>query len=173
MRAHYWMQNHPEAHQELRPELPEGEAENWTREELEMLGRRYFAEKWNRANRGFIPLITADSCQSCSLDILFLRPEPAGMVVQGGDIDNRLKTLFDALRLPANLEEAGGPKHSDDEDPTYCLLEDDSLISEVRVVTDQLLMLPKAKELDKADVFLVIDVKVSAPARSDWKWVFE
>jgi hypothetical protein len=34
------------------------------------------------------------------LNILFLRADIPGKVVQSGDIDNRLKTLFDALRMP-------------------------------------------------------------------------
>jgi len=170
--AAYWGQKHPEFREELRPGLPIDQAENWTHEELEMVGRRALAEQWSRCGRGFIPLITQESCESCSLDVLFLRPEGSGMVLRGGDIDNRLKTLFDALRLPDNLDEAGGTEHANDESPTYCLLQDDNLISEVRIVTDQLLLLPKERELHTSDVFLVIDVKVSAPSNTKWKFAF-
>jgi hypothetical protein len=38
---------------------------------------------------------------SCSIDILFLHRDAPGRIVRsGGDIDNRIKVLFDALRVP-------------------------------------------------------------------------
>lgn len=75
------------------------------------------------------------------LDILMLRPEAPGAVIShSGDIDNQLKTLFDALRRPTDASEvppswAPGP----DEQPMHCLLEDDKLITRVGVDTDRLL----------------------------------
>ncbi len=49
----------------------------------------------------FIPLITSRLHLIAQLDIVLLRPGPPGAIVtQGGDVDNRLKTLFDALRMP-------------------------------------------------------------------------
>jgi integrase len=56
------------------------------------------------------------------------------MLIKSGDIDGRLKTIFDALRMPKNLDETARQKPQDDEDPFFCLLEDDKLISEIRVV---------------------------------------
>ncbi len=42
----------------------------------------------------------------CDLDILFLRREnPGHLVSGGGDIDNRIKVLFDALRVPQDDNE--------------------------------------------------------------------
>jgi hypothetical protein len=38
--------------------------------------------------------------------MLFLSPGPSGEVVQSGDIDNRIKTVFDA-RMPASEVELG------------------------------------------------------------------
>jgi hypothetical protein len=52
------------------------------------------------------------------------------MIMLSGDMDARIKTVFDALRIPANLDEAGGVGPQGDEDPFYCLLQDDKLISE-------------------------------------------
>ena len=75
------------------------------------------------------------------LDILMLRPEPPGqIVISKGDIDNRLKTLFDALTRPIFIQDippAWTP--SAGEDPLHCLLEDDGLITSVTVNTDRLL----------------------------------
>lgn len=75
------------------------------------------------------------------LDILILRSEPPGSIVlPGGDIDNRLKTLFDALRAPGNAQEIPPEwTPSVDEQPLFCLLQDDRLISRVNVDTDRLL----------------------------------
>ncbi|MGW2444471.1 hypothetical protein [Streptomyces sp. NPDC001675] len=76
------------------------------------------------------------------LDILMLRPEAPGAVIsKAGDIDNQLKTLFDALRRPTDQSEIP-PSWSpiDDEVPLYCLLEDDKLITRVSVETDRLLI---------------------------------
>jgi len=89
----------------------------------------------------FIPLVSPALHLVCKLTIFMLRPEPPGaLITQGGDIDNRLKTLFDALRMPKNEGEL--PKETTvaaDEDPFFCLLEDDNLITEVSVKTDRLL----------------------------------
>jgi len=49
----------------------------------------------------FIPIVYEALFLVANLDILFLRPEEPGKIVtQGGDLDNRIKTLFDALRVP-------------------------------------------------------------------------
>jgi hypothetical protein len=170
-RARNWAEAHPgAAQQELRPHQAQGEAEHWTDDELGMLGRRWIAEKWERCGRGYIPLVTEEMCLRCSLDILFLRPEEPGLIIQGGDLDNRMKTLFDALRIPNNLAEAGGEEGTDGDEPIYCLLEDDRLISEVRIVTDHLLLLPHSKEFHPNDVFLVIDVKLNPKPQSKYKF---
>jgi hypothetical protein len=79
------------------------------------------------------------------LDIVMLRPEPSGAIVTGGgDIDNRLKTLLDALRMPGNVDEL--PDHlgksEASENPAQrflCLLEDDRLVTGISVRTHELL----------------------------------
>lgn len=135
-------------------------------------GLRYFAKKWERCGCGFIPLITEDIAVRCAIDILFLRPEEPGRILQSGDLDNRIKTLFDAMRLPTNLDECGGVAPSGEFDPMYCLLEDDQLISEVRVVTDKLLLLPKTSLVSKHDVFLVMHVKIEPLSASEWEHIY-
>lgn len=90
----------------------------------------------------FIPLVSPDLYLVCELNISMLRPEqPGAIVTQGGDIDNRLKTLFDALRCPNDESELPkGINPGGDEDPFFCLLEDDSLITSISVKTDRLLI---------------------------------
>ncbi len=99
------------------------------------------------------------------LDILFLRRSDPGKLIDGsGDIDNRIKTLFDALKVPAQRSEIDSDGPEEDETPFYCLLQDDSLITSLKVTTDRLLwpLPPEAPSLPKhplSDVVLVIHVK--------------
>jgi hypothetical protein len=87
---------------------------------------------------GYVPLSFDGLGVACKLDILMLRPEaPGHTLIKGGDIDNRLKTLFDALRIPKVGEVGETPE--DGRNPFYCLLEDDSLINHLSVTTDFLL----------------------------------
>jgi hypothetical protein len=92
---------------------------------------------------------------------MFLRPEEDRFVMKSGDLDGRLKTLFDALRIPNNAGETGNVGPQADETPLFCLLEDDRLISEVRLYTDQLLLLPGEREVKANDTFAVIHVKLN------------
>ncbi|MEZ5708367.1 MAG: hypothetical protein R3E02_03135 [Blastomonas sp.] len=108
---------------------------------------------------GFVPLVTERWQLHCSLDILFLRPGRSGSIVSGGDLDNRLKTLFDALRRPLNKQEMGGGTRELDGERVFCLLEDDSLIDSVSLETGDLLE-PLNKQFRPNDVRLVITVNV-------------
>jgi hypothetical protein len=97
----------------------------------------------------------------CELRIFLLKPEaPGSLVTQAGDIDNRLKTLFDALRVPTENEIPKDAKPEPDEDPFFCLLEDDSLIAKIEVDSDRLLR----KTQKSTDVHLDIRV-VTKPTR--------
>lgn len=116
------------------------------------------ARKFSVCGYKFVPLVREDLVLACKLDILFLRREVGrGKIIQGGDIDNRLKTLFDALKTPSRCEEIGGAKAESDEDPFFCLLEDDSLITEVRLRADTLLT-PIDSGQDEHAVKLIIGV---------------
>src|SRR5262245_43554202 len=53
-----------------------------------------------RGGRRFLPLVRETLALKCSLKIQFLRKENAGHIYQGGDLDNRIKTLFDGLSVP-------------------------------------------------------------------------
>jgi hypothetical protein len=92
----------------------------------------------------FAPLISEKVNLLAELEVLLLRPGDAGgIVTKGGDIDNSLKTLFDALRRPDTLDEL--PKKAipgEDETPFFCLLDNDNLITGVTVLVDRLLLGP-------------------------------
>ena len=103
----------------------------------------------------FASIVSQNLHLVAELKITFLRPEPAGsIVIHGGDIDNRLKTLLDALKIPSGQNEI--PKEDfpqEGENPFFCLLEDDSLITKISIETDRLL-----DECSKYEVVLLIHV---------------
>jgi hypothetical protein len=120
----------------------------------------------------FIPLVTEDYCLRCNLEVLFLRHQDTdNLIFQGGDIDGRIKTIFDALRMPKIGELTDKDKPEDGEDPFFVLLEDDKLISQVTVSTDQLLLLPGQTEVHPNDAFLQIRVELNptvVPSKAGW-----
>ena len=105
----------------------------------------------------FLPLVCQKLSSVADLDITFLRPEePGSIVTKGGDIDNRIKTLLDGLRMPKSANEIPSDDNPHDgEDPFFCLLEDDSLVTHLSVTTDRLLEFNNPNE-----VVLLINVTV-------------
>ena len=89
----------------------------------------------------FVPLIAAEMNVIAELSVTLLRPQPpGGLIAHGGDIDNRLKTLFDSLTMPRHANALPrGSTPSVDQTPFFCLLEDDNLVVSVNVRTEQLL----------------------------------
>jgi hypothetical protein len=116
--------------------------------------------KESKCGFNFVPLVRDKFSLGCGLDILFLRRETPGNVVHGGDIDNRLKTLIDALKMPESDNELKGIAPTDGEDPFFCVMEKDSLLCDISVITDRLLWPIKPGE-NPNTVHLVIQVKVS------------
>jgi hypothetical protein len=113
------------------------QAHNGSRPMAEVLGDVY-------GHHGFryTPLIWKEAYLACSLRILCLRRDGDEAVASARDIDNRVKTVIDALtpvqlKQGAPQDEAGntllpGP----DEDPLYVLLDDDRQVTHLEVETD-------------------------------------
>jgi len=120
---------------------------------------REIARTYRRAGFNFVPLVSKYFGLVCSLDILFLRREnPGHVITQGGDLDNRIKVLFDGLRMPVDAGELPTGADSDFADEFfYCLLEGDALVTEFNVTTDRLLG-PLREGEHESDVRLVIKV---------------
>jgi hypothetical protein len=136
-----------------RSELFEKEHESIPDSELRKLA-------FKRGNFIFLALVRERLHLVCDLDILFLRRDrPGNLISSGGDIDNRIKVLFDALRVPQDDNEVRDLPQSNE--LMVCLTENDSLITGFRVTTDRLLE-PAASEREENDVRLIINVEVKA-----------
>ncbi len=154
---------------DVRPESERPTPKN--QDEAFDLGMQAMGLNWSRAGFRFIPLVTEDMVLRCSLDILLLRPEEKKLIFESGDIDGQVKTLFDALRLPKDASETVNAVPDQDENPFYCLLEDDRLITDVRVTAEKLLLLPSEREIKANDAFVVIHVTLNhRPARTFDNW---
>lgn len=97
----------------------------------------------------FAPLVTQRLNLYAELSVLLFRQQPRGtLITDGGDIDNRLKTLLDGLRVPrGTLEGRQDLPAEPDPSPFFCLLEDDSLVTKVSVESEQLLRPAKPDEV--------------------------
>ena len=108
----------------------------------------------------FAPLVSSKIHFVANLDLLLLRPEPPGtLLTKAGDLDNRIKTLLDALKMPHEptaLPKGAAP--SSDETPFYCLLQDDALITGMTIRTDRLL----EPTTDLSEVLLLVRVRTGA-----------
>jgi len=106
----------------------------------------------------FAPLVSSVLKFICQLDITILWTEEPGVISKyGGDIDNRLKTLFDALQCP-DVNQIKPVKGSFvDKQPFFCLLENDKLITSVNIKTHTLL-----RSESETDVSVLIHVVVKA-----------
>jgi len=106
---------------------------------------------------GFVPIVRRSLYLGCQVDVLFLRhEEPYSLMRQGGDLDGRIKTLFDALKMPDPKDpEYKGATPADD--PLYVVLEDDALITDFSVKSGKLL---GRGEKMKHRVRLTVDITI-------------
>lgn len=105
----------------------------------------------------FRPLVRESYALHCGLKILFLRKEKPGKIYQGGDLDGRIKTILDALTMPQHKEQV--LEKTDENNPIFCLLEDDSLVSGVSVESERLLT-DDNHPVDFVRLVIEVDVRV-------------
>ena len=117
------------------------------------------ADQYKCGTHRFVPLARKDWKVSCALDILFMRRGfPGNITNNGGDLDNRLKTLLDGLRVPDLKDTACLPAESEEGfDPVFCLMEDDAQITSLKVTTDRMLWSPEPEDRER-HVLLIIHV---------------
>ena len=89
----------------------------------------------------FAPIVNKKLGGSAEIVIKMLRPEkPGNLIGDTADIDNRLKTLFDALQVPDKNQLPKEILRDSNEQPYFlCLLEDDRLVTRIDVQAFRLL----------------------------------
>jgi hypothetical protein len=130
----------------------------------------HLAKNYERGGFGFIPIATEANGLVLTLDVLLLRPERPGAILDSaGDIDNRMKVLVDALRIPRDLSEMKRREGDDpDPNPMYCLMADDKLITTLKVKTDRLLIAMGTTEQEACIVVRVETAQID-PFGSPWE----
>ena len=124
-------------------------------------------EDFSHSGYRFVPLVCERFHLQCSLDFLILREDPIGSF--RGDLDNRLKTLIDALRMPTESEMRNKlDVRAMMRWPFFCLLADDKFITSFSVKSDTLL----SKKPDRSFVKLVIGVTIQPTYATDFNLGF-
>lgn len=119
----------------------------------------YVASLYQINGYRFAPLVRENLELSCDLNVLFLRMDHPGSVIDAGDLDNRLKTLIDALKMPkAASAMVGNEVPKAGEDPFFVLLEDDRCVTGFSVESDTLLEPPSGS--DQRTVKLIVSVNI-------------
>ncbi|MGN0929981.1 MAG: hypothetical protein ACI4N3_05060 [Alphaproteobacteria bacterium] len=107
----------------------------------------------------FFPIIRPELNLLAELDIQIMHPEL--LETPRADIDNRMKTLLDALKRPQNAHELA--EHINKKDIIYTLLDDDHLVTKMTINTSHLLY----KEQNTSpnhdyDLLVIITVNIRA-----------
>jgi hypothetical protein len=114
-----------------------------------------------KLKKNFICLVTKDLDMYVELKVNFYVPKGTPF----RDIDNKLKTICDALKLPDKDKQGNIPEYikyweqMDEENPLVCLLEDDELIYNINADTDYLLGSQK-EFLKRKEMLCIINVKI-------------
>jgi hypothetical protein len=101
-------------------------------------GINFIADQHVMGNKRFLPIVRSEWALRCALDVLILKRRDIHAIAGAGDLDNQAKTLLDALQIPSP-----SPALEGDEDPLYCLLENDKSVAELKLTADLLLCPPE------------------------------
>lgn len=123
----------------------------------------YTSRDYSGWGYNYIPVLKKGDPVTCHIETLFLRRQMPGGLIRGGDLDNRMKTLYDSLRMPnspAEMKDISGP--GADENPFFVLLEEDNLITHTAIETDILMDLPKnSSDAEMNRVRLIMTITIS------------
>lgn len=104
----------------------------------------------------FVPLVTRWRYLRCELAVRLHRYEgdlhTGGVLYHGGDIDNKAKSLIDALRMPMGARDL--PTNAEHRRPVfYCVLEDDRLVTKLTLESrNRLGPRPRGRAMTTLDV---------------------
>ena len=107
----------------------------------------------------------------CRLDVRLHRPiAPGSIIFAGGDLDNRLKVLFDALRMPKEPQEVEERAQHEGQ-RIFCLLADDRLITDLSIESFRLLG-PQPVDENYVEVEIVVTVQAVTPMMGTLSFLF-
>jgi hypothetical protein len=119
---------------------------------------KFQPENKNVKGRNFCPLARKNLHLNCKFSFLVMRQDKTSGFFQKGDIDNKVKFLIDCLRVPSPEQFQNGDWNKLP-DPCFVVLEDDSMITQINVESDQLLDSGTANESSERSV-VIIDVEL-------------
>ncbi len=123
----------------------------------------------------YVPVLKKGTPVICHIETLFLRRQMPGGLIRGGDLDNRMKTLYDSLRMPSSPAEMKDiPLPSENEKPFLILLEEDNLITHTAIETDILLDLPKDEsdaEMNRVRLIMTVTISPYGGTLESVDWV--
>ena len=123
----------------------------------------------------YVPVLKKGDQAICHIETLFLRRQMPGGLIRGGDLDNRMKTLYDSLRMPsspAEMKDIAGP--DENEKPFLVLLEEDNLITHTAIETDILLDLPinnSDAEMNRVRLIMTVTISPYGGSLESVDWV--
>ena len=79
----------------------------------------------------YMPIVRGNHGLGLVADVEVTLLAPHGL--RSGDADNRAKALLDGLTRPANPQQVGASDSKDPTEPTFCVLDDDSLVNRLMV----------------------------------------
>jgi hypothetical protein len=117
----------------------------------------------------WVPLVTYPMEAHCHLAVRLGRPtRPGTILFGGGDIDNRIKIILDALRMPQHVQEVASGVAVEPE--MFALLADDNLVTRLSITTYQLLSGYRSN--DDMDVDIDVTVRAITPMAGTWALLF-
>ncbi|KQZ16413.1 hypothetical protein ASD50_11270 [Mesorhizobium sp. Root552] len=122
--------------------------------QVDLLAKEFQLPPWR-----FVPLVTGRLQLVTGIDILLQRLDNASSSVWSGDIDNRIKTIIDALEVPRSNDGYAELTPDSHEDPFFCLLENDRYLNHVAVETANLLDAPDGADMSYADVRIKVRIR--------------
>src|SRR5262249_14591434 len=145
--THRWLRS-AEMDGAYRPVLPEAAVQVLPTSPGKLSMSAVLGRSYGHSGYEFTPLVWKEAETTCSLRFSVLRLDGDSALSAGRDIDNRIKTVIDALTVP--LSKYGAPLGLDGkplppqegEMPLFVLLDDDRQITHLEVETDALLDAP-------------------------------
>jgi hypothetical protein len=86
-------------------------------------------------------------------------------------LDNKLKTLIDAMKAPTHREEHPKTPPKDDENPYFCVVQDDQYIDSIKIKSDRLLATSTSSPEDRPDdvvVLMEVTTALFDIQKADW-----